>query len=424
MITVIAGGTLIDGTGADPVPGGVLVVEDGLIRGAGRVAEVPVPRDARVIDASGLVVLPGIIDCHVHGTFRARNVTEHLHNTPTYNIFRSLEILRETLACGVTTGREMGGADAGFRRAIDEGLIDGPRLLVSIVMMSQSGGHGDSWTPAGFRVPKRAWLPSGVADGPDAVRKLARELLMAGADFLKVCVSGGITSLTDDYDEPQLTVTEIRAVVEEAADRGKAVAAHAEGTEGIRRALDAGVHSIEHGWFLDEKCVDAMVQQGTWWVPTLALVELGLERRRADAGGAWSRAQLADEAVKEEHIHRLQLEQIPLWREAVARGVKVAMGTDQSHRLLVGENLRELRFMRDWLGMSPMEVIVASTSRAAECIGRPRLGSLEEGKVADVLVVEGDPLADLTVLERRAGLRMVMKGGVPFRCDLPVREPA
>src|SRR5690606_24059829 len=134
----------------------------------------------------------------------------------------------------------------------------------------------------------------------------------------------------------------------------------------------------------------------------------GLEHRRADAGGAWSRAQLADEATKEEHIHALQLQQIPLWREAVARGVKVAMGTDQSHRLLVGENLRELRFMRDWLGMSPMEVITAATSRGAECLGRPELGSLEEGKVADVLAVEGDPLADLTVLERRERLRLVM----------------
>src|SRR5690606_6375456 len=133
MVTVIAGGTLIDGTGADPVDDAVLVLDAGLVRAVGPAREVAVPRDATVLDAAGMTVLPGIVDCHVHGPYRARNVTEHLRNPPTYNIFRSLEILRETLACGVTTGREMGGADAGFRRAIDEGLIDGPRLLVSVV---------------------------------------------------------------------------------------------------------------------------------------------------------------------------------------------------------------------------------------------------------------------------------------------------
>lgn len=418
----IAGGTLIDGTGADPVHDATLVVEDGRIARAG--AGVPIPPDADVLDASGLTVLPGIVDCHVHSTYRARDLREHLRTPPTYNLFRSLEILRETLACGVTTAREMGGADAGFARALEEGLIAGPRLLVSIVMVSQTGGHGDSWVPAGLRVPKRGWSPSGVADGADAVRKLVRELLMAGADFIKVCTSGGITSLTDDYDEPQMTVAEVRAAVEEAAARGRRVAAHAEGLEGIRRALDGGVYSVEHGWFMDEECVERMLATGTWWVPTLALVEKGLEHRRRDAGGAWSKSALADEERKEMEIHRLQLEQLPLWRDAVRRGIRVAMGTDQSHRLLTGENLCELRFMRDWLGMEPMDVIVAATGRAAECLERDDIGALVPGRAADVLAVDGDPLEDVSVLEERERLKLVMKGGVAFDCALPGRAPA
>lgn len=424
LITAIVGGTLLDGTGSDPADDATLLVENGKIRRVGGRAEIPVPRDARVLDASGLTLMPGIVDCHIHSTYRARNLTEHVQNAPTYNIFRSLEILRETLACGVTTGRDMGGADTGFRQAISEGLIDGPRLLVSLVMVSQSGGHGDSWLPAGFRLPKRTWLPSGVADGEDAVRKLVRELLMSGADLVKVCTSGGITSPADNFDEPQMTVAEIKAAVTEAAARGKRVAAHAEGLAGIRRALEAGVHSVEHGWFLDEECVEQMLRQGTWWVPTLALVELGQERRRGEDGGTWELAQITNETAKENEIHRRQREQIPQWREAVQRGVKIAMGTDQSHRLMTGENLRELLFMRDWLGMSPMEVIMASTSRAAECLEYPGVGTLEEGKIADILAIEGNPLDDLALLQKRERLKLVMKESRLFRCELATRSPA
>jgi imidazolonepropionase-like amidohydrolase len=280
-------------------------------------------------------------------------------------------------------------------------------------MISQTGGHGDAWVPAGFRVPRRAWLPPGVADGVEGVRRLARELLMAGADFLKVCATGGITSVTDHWDEPQFTVAELRAVVEEAAARKRRVAAHAEGLAGIRNALQAGVHSIEHGWFLDEACVDAMLRQGTWWVPTLALVPRSRELRRGDA--AWSGAQLGAEDLKDEEIHTKQLAQVPLWREAVRRGVRVAMGTDQSHRLMTGENLVELAYMVDWLGMSPMEAIVASTRTAAELLERPELGTLEPGRVADVVVVDGDPLADIRVLGDAARIGLVMKDGVVHR---------
>ena len=412
MAIAIVGGTMIDGTGVDPVDRSVVVIDAGRIVAAGPESQVQVPAGADILDAAGRTVLPGFIDTHVHGTYRARDMRQHLLNTPTYNVLKSIEVLRETIACGITTARDMGGADAGFREAIEEGLIDGPRLMVSLGMISQTGGHGDYWLPAGMRIQKRAWLPNTVADGAEEIRRLVRELLMRGADFIKICATGGITSVTDSWDEPQFTIDEIKTAVAEAAAKGKHVAVHAEGLAGIRNAVASGIHTLEHGWFLDEESVDTMIDAGTWWVPTLALVPLSVEQRKKNKD--WASHQLGQEDVKDAQIYSLMQDRIPLWKEAVRKGVKVAMGTDQSHRLLVGENMVELHFMVDWLGMSPMDVIVASTSKAAECIGRPNLGALEAGKLADVLVVDGNPLDDIRVLEERDRLHLIMKEGRAF----------
>lgn len=409
----IVGGRIISGSGADPIARGAVVVEQGIISAVGPQASVRIPRDAVVLDATGRTLLPGIIDCHVHCTYRARDVRQHLLNAPTYNILRSVRILEETLACGVTTARDMGGADAGFREAVSQGFVAGPRLLISIAMISQTGGHGDAWVPAGFRMPKRGWLPSGVADGVEEVRRVVRQLLMAGADFIKICATGGITSLTDSWDEPQYSLEELRTAVAEAAAKRKRVAVHAEGLDGIRNALKAEVYSLEHGWFIDEECVDLMLKQGTWWVPTLALVPLSVERRKVDK--EWSGQQLAKEDDKDATIHRQMESQRALWQDGVRRGLKVAMGTDQSHRLLVGENLVELEFLVKWLGMTPMEAIVAATTRASECIERPDLGALTPGRVADILAVDGDPLEDIRILQRRERIQLVMKSGQVHR---------
>jgi imidazolonepropionase-like amidohydrolase len=412
MLSAIVGGTLIDGLGGDPIRSGVVVIDDGRIIAAGSEANTAIPAKAKCFDASGRTILPGFIDCHVHGTYRARDMRQHLLNPPTYNVLRSIDIFRETLACGITTARDMGGADAGFRAAIEEGLIDGPRLLISLGMISQTGGHGDYWVPADIRIQKRAWLPNTVADGVEEIRRVVRELLMRGADFIKICATGGITSVTDSWDEPQFTVEEIRTAVEEAAAKKRRVAVHAEGIDGIRNAVQAGIHSLEHGWFFDEQAVDKMIQMDTWWVPTLALVPLSVKKRGDDK--SWAGHQMGQEDVKDKQIYNLMQDQIPIWKEAVRRGVKVAMGTDQSHRLLVGENMVELEYMVNWLGMTPMEVIVASTSKAAECIERPELGALAAGKVADILVVDGDPLDDVRVMQKRERLHLVMKAGKAF----------
>ncbi len=412
----ITGARIIDGRGGEPIADGVVLIDGARIAKVGPSRAVALPNGAEIIDAAGRTVLPGIVDAHVHATYRARDMRQHLLNTPTYNVLRSTAILRETLACGVTTARDMGGADAGFRSAIAEGTIAGPKLVISIGMISQTGGHGDSWVPAGLRLPKRAWLPDPVADGVEGVRRTVRHMLMAGADVIKICATGGITSVTDSWDEPQYTVEELQCAVAEAAAKRRPVAVHAEGIDGIRSALAAGIYSLEHGWFIDEGCVDRMVKQGTWWVPTLALVPLSLGKRKSDA--AWGAQQLGEEATKESAIYQRMTAQIPLWKDAVKRGVKVAFGTDQSHRLLVGENLVELAFMVDWLGMSPMQALVAATARAAECVQRADVGTLEPGKAADILVVDGDPLADIRILEDRARLQLVMQDGKAFRNTL------
>lgn len=418
VTTAITGGQMVTGLSEEPIANGTVLIEGNCIRAAGPADKVALPRDAVIIDAAGHTVLPGLIDCHVHSTYRARDVRQHLLNTPSYNILRSTQILKETLACGITSAREMSGADAGFREAINDELIHGPRLQISILMISQTGGHGDYWVPAGMHVPKRAWLPSPVADGPDEMRKLVRHVLRAGADFVKVCTSGGITSVTDSPDEPQYTVEEIRVAVSEAANKGKPVAVHAEGMTGIKRALDAGVYSIEHGWFIDEECVDTMLRQDTWWVPTIALVPMSVTHRKKNP--EWSAQQLADEEHKDNELLARFKEQIPLWQEAVRRGVRIAMGSDQSHRLLTGNNLVELEYMVDWLGMSPMRALLCATSEAAQCMKRPDLGALEAGRLADIVVVEGDPLTDIRLLQRRENMKLVMKAGQRYTDQLRI----
>ena len=408
QVLLIQDVSLIDGTGQDPQCGVHVLVEGEKIKAVG--AQVVAPKGARIIRADGATLMPGIIDCHIHATYRARDMRQHLLNTPTYNVLKSIDIMRQTLLCGVTTARDMGGADVGFRRAVEEGLIDGPRLMVAIIMISQTGGHGDSWVPAGLRIQKRAWLPAPVADGVDDVRRLVRHVLMAGADFVKICSTGGITSVTDSWDEPQFTVEELRVAVHEAAARKKGVAVHAEGCEGILLALQAQVHSIEHGWFMNEQAMLSMVKQGTWWVPTLALVPLSLEERQKNV--VWDKQQLADEDLKEKQIFELMKKQIPIWKEAVRKGVRVAFGTDQSHRLLVGQNLMEFRFMVDWLGMAPMQAIVSATSQAAACIGRDDLGIIAPGKLADLLMVRANPLDNIRCLEDPANIPLIMQAGV------------
>jgi imidazolonepropionase-like amidohydrolase len=297
--------------------------------------------------------------------------------------------------------RDAGGADLGVKTAVDRGLVRGPRMQISIRMLSQTGGHGDEWMASGAHVPffmEYPGSPSALVDGPEEMRKKVRELIRDGADVIKVAVSGGVLSPRDDPRHPHFRMEELEMMVSEAATAGRWVMAHAQSAEGIKNGIRAGIRSIDHGVYLDDEAISMMVERGTYLVPTLVAPQGVLDA--ADKG-----AQIPEESLRKARevvdIHR------DSFRKAVAAGVKVAMGTD-SGVTPHGENLRELSLMADG-GMTPAQAITATTSVAAELMGlEDELGTIEPGKRADVVVVEGDPF-DLKTLAQR--VEVVYKDG-------------
>ena len=370
----------------------------------GASAKTRIPRGARRIDLSELTVLPGLIDCHVHLLAHIRPVQEEHSERLSHRAYRGIPWARKTLEAGVTTARDAGMTPAGMRDAIDEGIFPGPRLQVSVNIVTQTGGHGDFTLASGLDpVWPASDMPSGVADSPDEMRKVVRTMIRAGADWIKLCTTGGVLSPLDPPDTPQFTLEEISVAVAEArAARLRGVLAHAIGSEGIRNAVTAGVRSIEHGYMIDEEGIDLMVSRGTFLVPTLhALVSV---RERADAAPDTF---LPASMVKLEVVERAQRETLP---EAIRRGVRIALGTDAGvgwH----GTNAREIGLLVN-AGMPPMAAIEAGTRSAAELLGLgSELGTLEAGKLADLLAVDRDPLADPDRIGDPDSVRLVVKGG-------------
>ncbi|MGZ8572141.1 MAG: amidohydrolase family protein [Actinomycetota bacterium] len=394
--TVFHGGEVFDGTGA-PLAKGDLVIEEG------RVAALGADLDGdEGVDCTGKSLLPGLFDCHVHLGGRYDDDELTLQHRPfSYGFFLMPENLRLTLACGITTVRDAGGADLGLKRAVDDGVIPGPRMQISITMLSQTGGHNDGWLPSGGVTAD--WLPypgfpDGRCDGVEGVREKVREVVRAGADVIKIASSGGFFSPSDDPMHPHFAQDELDEIVRTAVDLQRPVMSHAHGPEGIKRAVRAGVRSIEHGTFLDEEAAALMVERGAWLVPTLTAGDTTEELAKDP--------KLAPEIrSKFEALGRPELDAMRLAAEA---GVKVALGTDcpvAPH----GWNLNELGHMAD-NGFTPEQALVAATSSAAELLGvGDRLGSLEEGKIADVVVVDGDPFAFATLKDR---IEQVWKDGV------------
>ena len=395
--TVFRGGRVFDGTGAALADGDV-VIEDG------RVVEVGQGLDADGgVDCAGKAVLPGLFDCHVHLAFRYEDFDEYARMQEPFSVafFRMVENLRTTLGLGITTVRDASGADAGLKLAVEEGTLVGPRMQISVNMLSMTGGHNDPWLPSGTRsIFGTAYpgMPSGVCDGVDGVSRAVREMVRAGADVIKIASSGGFLSPADDPAEPNFSQEEVDAIVKSAADLGTWVMSHAHGAEGIKRAVRAGVRSIEHGTYLDEEAAAMMVERGTWLVPTLTAGDT-TEQLANDPNVA--------EQVREK-LRGLGRPEFGAMRLAAEAGVKIAMGTDcpvAPH----GTNLNELTHMAA-NGFTPEQALVAATSSAAELMGlQHELGTLEPGKRADVVVVEGDPFAFDTLQER---ITQVWKDGV------------
>ena len=404
---VFAGGRVFDGTGSDPEAAD-LAVEDG------RITEIGSGLDGdEMVDCAGATLLPGLIDCHVHVTASDLSLIKQFEKPFSYQFYEAARNLRSTLEVGITTVRDAGGADLGIKRAQADGLISGPRLQISINIISQTGGHGDDWMPSGHSVPMTVphpGRPRSLVDGPDEMRKVARTLLRAGADVLKVCTTGGVLSPGDDPWHTQFTPAELDVLVTEAAMRGKAVMAHAQGTEGIKNAVRAGIRSVEHGIYLDDEAIELMLARGTWLVPTL-IAPLAVIRA-ARAGAA-----LTDEMIrKAEDVAEVHAASM---RRAVEAGVKIAMGTDSGvgpH----GTNLEELPLMQA-AGMSPGQVLAAATSSAADLLGYgDQFGRLAPGFRADLVVVSGDAY-DLAALPGR--IREVWQDGARVVAPTHEKDP-
>lgn len=404
--SLIHNGTVIDGNGRSPLKNGAVLIRDNKIEQVGRKSDIRLPNsDITMLDAQGGFILPGLIDSHVHVVFDGINFMQEMNTPYSLNYYKAMEPMRRTLEAGITSVRDAGGADLGMKQAVEQGLIAGPRMQISITVLSITGGHGDSWLPSGADLslfPATPGRPSGICDGVEEVRKKVREVLRAGADIIKVCSTGGVLSPTDHPEFTQFTPEELEVMVQEAAyRRGVKVMAHAQGAEGIKNAVRAGIHSIEHGIFVDDEAIELMLERGTYLVPTLLAPLAVLEQ--AEASGnmpEWG-------VRKSREVIEIHSENIG---KAFKAGVNIAMGTDAGV-MKHGTNLRELGLMCN-VGLSPMDSLVATTKTAAQCLGwDDRLGTLEAGKLADVIVCQTDPLADIRSLENVDNIRLVMKDG-------------
>ncbi len=402
MIRAIAGDALLNPATGETTPDAIVVIEGGRVSKAGRRSDTQVPRDAEMVDASGLTLLPGLIDCHVHLTSLGEGLdfARELTTPPTLELMRAVRAAKRTLEAGFTTVRDAAGSPAGIRMAIDAGYFPGPRMFVTVSALSQTGGHTDSHFMCGadldIPLPDR---PHMTVDGVENMRLRVREVIRAGADWIKLCTSGGVLSPGDQPHHAALTLEEIKAAVEEARTQGRKVMAHAQANAGIKNALKAGVATIEHGIWLDGDAIEMMLDGGNALIPTLVAPHWVI--RHAEAGKMPSYAIDKARAVIDDHKASI--------RQAIESGVKIAFGTDTGvgpH----GSNGEEFLLMHE-LGMEAIDCIRAATTVAADTIGMHGVGALDSGSWADIIGVQGDPVADLALLAKAENIKLVVKGG-------------
>ncbi|MBD0328763.1 MAG: amidohydrolase family protein [Thermoleophilia bacterium] len=385
--TLFRGAHVFDGTGA-PLASADVAVE------GGRIVEVGPDLDGdEALDLDGRTLLPGLFDCHTHVMLGHVDIWRIIQQPFSYRFYDAIRNLRATLDAGITTVRDAGGADLGVKRAVDEGIVSGPRIQISLRMLSQTGGHGDGWLASGDRIrlfPDYPGSPNAIVDGPHEMRRKVRELVRAGAEVIKVATSGGVLSPRDHPDQPGFDMEELEVLVAEARAAGLDVMAHAQSNLGIKNALRAGIRSIDHGIYLDDEAIQLMLDTGAYLVATLVAPVGVVEAAERGANIPEASLQKAREVIA---AHQES------FRAAYEAGVNIAMGTDSAvtpH----GENLRELELMAD-CGMSAEDVLVATTRAAAELMRlEHELGTIEPGKRADLVVVDGDPFDFATLRER------------------------
>lgn len=399
---------LIDGTGRPPMGRAAVIVEDDRIKTV--VADgdhVAVPKDAVTIDLQGKTLMPGLTDAHVNSYMLSPDVGEQERSYPqSLIVARALRRAERMLYQGFTTVRDMAGADWGFKQAIDQGYYQGPRMLVSCATLTQTGGHGDFRKRAEDASHPPHTCDTWVVDGVDEMRRAVRELNREGADQIQVMASGGIISPNDDLDTTQFSPGELRAAVEEATAAKKYVAADAHSAAGAKAAAEAGARSIEHGSLVDLDAANALKKANVYLVPTLTGVEMAW--RRVENGNPDG---LPDSAKKKlETAHAAVYQSLKL---AYSLGIKIASGSD-----LWGDLLPYQAMELELKGkvMKPMDVLVSATKTNAELFNMDKdIGTVEPGKLADLIVVDGNPLQDLKVLQNTDNLKLIMKGGAIYK---------
>jgi imidazolonepropionase-like amidohydrolase len=399
-LVAVRAARLIDGRGGPPVARAVVLVEGDRITAVG--PNLPVPAGVEIIDLGNATLLPGLIDCHTHTTAQLGSYYEDLfRRTPIDYALVAHLYARRTLEAGFTTVRDLGAGeliDVALRRAIDAGTLPGPRMQVATLAVGATGSHNDL---SGFSPYLKFEQLSGVADGVDAIRKLIRFEVKNGADVIKLAATAGVLTEEESVGAPQYSQEEMNAAVQEAAMWGRRVAAHAHGAEGIRRAVQAGVASIEHGTLVDDSGVRMMKERGTYLVPTMYALDYVIK----EYGKLGFPEHILQKARSMEHDAERG------FRAAQRAGVKLAYGTDAGvfpH----GDNAKQFAYLVRW-GLTPMQAIQSATTGAADLLGwGDRVGTVAPGRYADLVAVGGDPLKDITELER---VRFVMKGGVVYK---------
>ena len=410
----LVGATLIDGTGGPELQDSVVLLDGDIINAVGSRSAVTIPPDAEVIDLSGLTLLPGLIDTHDHLADKNYSLLSRweIEEPASLAHLKTARAIEDSLAAGYTTIRDAGGLDAGFKQAVAEGLIQGPRLVCAVTIISPTGGIGDRVAPSGHRTafdsdPMR---PIGVANGPEAVRSIVREMVRVGADVIKFATTGGASSRQGHGPKDiAFGPDEVKALVDEATALGKLTMCHALGGPGLRMAIEAGVGSVEHGCYLSEDTdlLKMMADNNTFFTPTFEVYEFH---------SSISAPHIKARAESLMHIHQESL------HLAVEAGTKITAGTDAGG-FVHGDNAREIELMVE-RGLTPMQAIQTATGWAAECIGLSKeIGTVEKGKQADLLAVAGDPLRGVGVLRDREAIKLVMRAGVAYVDKLPLPCP-
>jgi imidazolonepropionase-like amidohydrolase len=416
QIIVLKAERMFDGKSKTLVQNGVVIVQGNAIVDVG--SNLPTPSGAQVIDLGDATLAPGFMDAHTHltldysGDYNVRRLHE-LDLNVSEQAIRSTTFARATVEAGFTTVRDLGSrfvgsrefVDVALRNSINKGVIVGPRMLVATKGIGATGGHFDP--TSGFRdflFGREPDYTDGIADGPEEIRKAVRFEVKNGADVIKAAVSGGVLSLVDEVDTPQLTPAEMAALVDESHRLRKKVAVHCHGDQAAREAIEAGVDSIEHGSFMKPETLTRMKNKGTFLTPTLMATEWIMSKLDNYPPALQAKAKAAGAARSD------------MFRNAVKLGVKISFGTDAAvfpH----GQNAKEFKLMVD-LGMTPIDALKSATANDAELLGiAQKVGTLEKGKLADIVAMPGDPASDITATER---VFFVMKEGKIVRNGPPI----